>query len=622
MKRTVSKLVIAGILLVTQFADMKLASGQVVNTESFDGTTFPPTGWTVTGGFGSLWVRRTTGGNPNCATHSGAGMARFTVMMGPPGDQELMTTPVVDYSGASGSIPTVSLWIYRDGGSTAGDSLSIFVNTANTLAGAVHIGAVARSRYFFLPHNETSDGWYQYTFNVPTSFITNTNYILFNGTSRSGENIFVDDISWDEYPVACTSGFTAGYITSTDTLICGGSGDADLTLNGTGLTGGGLVYQWQSGLSGTGPWTNFGANAGTVNTGTISTATYFRCYVTCTNGGSSDTSSVLYIAVSPNPAPVVTINQGTSVDYCTGNTPLLFIASGATYYTWTPNIAINTVGDSALANPMTTTSYTVVGMDTTGCSDNASITVNVTVSPIVVATVSNDTICSGQAVNLHASGPGFGISYQWQPGNLNGQNQTVAPTSTTVYIVGATSFQTGCTGYDSVQVVVNPTPVALFTYTNVNLTYTFMDASTGATSWFWDFGDTNTDNTQNPVHTYTFAGTYTVTLTVSNGLCSNTYTTIITVLSIEHIQLSNGSILEVYPNPASEIATIEFAYNEPSVKLDVIDYLGQSIISNTLYPASGNLYKTDLDISSLSSGIYFLKVTSKSEIVFLQLVKE
>ena len=35
-------------------------------------------------------------------------------------------------------------------------------------------------------------------------------------------------------------------------------------------------------------------------------------------------------------------------------------------------------------------------------------------------------------------------------------------------------------------------------------------------SWHWDFGDANTSNEQNPIHTYTNAGDYTVTLTVTD----------------------------------------------------------------------------------------------------------
>ena len=36
------------------------------------------------------------------------------------------------------------------------------------------------------------------------------------------------------------------------------------------------------------------------------------------------------------------------------------------------------------------------------------------------------------------------------------------------------------------------------------------------TNWLWDFGDANTSTEQNPSHTYTEEGTFSVTLTVSN----------------------------------------------------------------------------------------------------------
>jgi PKD repeat protein len=57
------------------------------------------------------------------------------------------------------------------------------------------------------------------------------------------------------------------------------------------------------------------------------------------------------------------------------------------------------------------------------------------------------------------------------------------------------------------------------------LSVTFSDASTGGpTSWSWDFGNGNTSTLQNPSATYATPGTYTVSLTVSNGGGSNTLT--------------------------------------------------------------------------------------------------
>ncbi len=56
------------------------------------------------------------------------------------------------------------------------------------------------------------------------------------------------------------------------------------------------------------------------------------------------------------------------------------------------------------------------------------------------------------------------------------------------------------------------------------LTVYFTNTSTNSTSWTWNFGDGNTSNAQHPVHTYTAAGTYSVSLTASNGVTSNTLT--------------------------------------------------------------------------------------------------
>ncbi|MFH0895688.1 MAG: C10 family peptidase [Bacteroidota bacterium] len=45
----------------------------------------------------------------------------------------------------------------------------------------------------------------------------------------------------------------------------------------------------------------------------------------------------------------------------------------------------------------------------------------------------------------------------------------------------------------------------------------FSDQSQGSTSWSWDFGDGGTSTLQNPQHTYTTAGFYTVKLTINSG---------------------------------------------------------------------------------------------------------
>lgn len=54
-------------------------------------------------------------------------------------------------------------------------------------------------------------------------------------------------------------------------------------------------------------------------------------------------------------------------------------------------------------------------------------------------------------------------------------------------------------------------PTAGFTNTTNNLEVTITDTSSNATSWFYDFGDGDTSNLQNPIHTYATEGWYEVT---------------------------------------------------------------------------------------------------------------
>ena len=65
-------------------------------------------------------------------------------------------------------------------------------------------------------------------------------------------------------------------------------------------------------------------------------------------------------------------------------------------------------------------------------------------------------------------------------------------------------------------------PVASFGNASNNLTVNFTDMTTnGPTSWAWDFGDGNASTLQNPTHTYTSPGTYTVCLTATNGCATS-----------------------------------------------------------------------------------------------------
>lgn len=74
-------------------------------------------------------------------------------------------------------------------------------------------------------------------------------------------------------------------------------------------------------------------------------------------------------------------------------------------------------------------------------------------------------------------------------------------------------------------------PVAGFTFSAEELTVTFTSTSTDADTYAWDFGDGTASTEQNPSHTYSAAGTYSVELSVVNDEGSDSETQSVTVES-------------------------------------------------------------------------------------------
>jgi len=169
--------------------------------------------------------------------------------------------------------------------------------------------------------------------------------------------------------------------------------------------------------------------------------------------------------------------------------------------------------------------YTVTVTDKNGCQGVATATV--TGSGSITASVGpSNTLCAGGTVTqvLNASG---GINYVWSTGATT-TSISVSPSVTTTYSVIVSAA--GCSDTADVTITINPRPVAVPAVTNVcfNNGNVFTDKSVGnatITNWSWNFGDGNTSNVQNPVHTYGTAGTFTATLIVTNNSgCKDTST--------------------------------------------------------------------------------------------------
>jgi PKD repeat protein len=107
-----------------------------------------------------------------------------------------------------------------------------------------------------------------------------------------------------------------------------------------------------------------------------------------------------------------------------------------------------------------------------------------------------------------------------------------------------------------------PSPIARFTASpsagKAPLTVHFMDISTGSpTEWVWDFGDNTTSNLQNPTHTYTDPGTYTVRLRASNRGGSTTETKFYSI-SVNAAYAPPGASFSANPPTMAQPYTVQF----------------------------------------------------------------
>jgi PKD repeat protein len=110
--------------------------------------------------------------------------------------------------------------------------------------------------------------------------------------------------------------------------------------------------------------------------------------------------------------------------------------------------------------------------------------------------------------------------------------------------------------------VASTPPVPAFTFSpdpaTVSVPVQFTDASTGATSWLWNFGDGTTAGTQSPAHAFPTTGSKVVTLTTTNanGSASVSHTVVVnSATPIGPVPVGNFTIS---PNPVVGGATVTF----------------------------------------------------------------
>jgi PKD repeat protein len=184
-----------------------------------------------------------------------------------------------------------------------------------------------------------------------------------------------------------------------------------------------------------------------------------------------------------------------------------------------------------------TVTLTVTGA---GGSDTKTVTDFITASPPAgpTADFSASPTSGGAPLAVSFSDRSSGNPTEWSWDFGDGATSTAQNPSHTYlipgsYTVSLTAKNAGgsdtktVTDYITVSTPVSPTAdfSANPTSGSAPLAVSFSDASSGnPTDWSWDFGDGTTSTAQNPSHTYSGPGTYTVSLTASNLTGSDTKT--------------------------------------------------------------------------------------------------
>ncbi len=258
-------------LLLIFYAVMNYIAVNAQLTQNFDGGAFPPAGWTnvhtVGGNTSALWSGAGAGAflgddinqEPVLIDpHSGTGMASFTSYDYAAGNGAHLISGAINLS--AGGPHLVKFWMYRDNIYTNQDSISVYINTSASTTGASFLGKILRKKSL-APVETGADGWYQYSFSIPGSYNTATNYIIFSAVSSYGNNMFIDDVVVESQP---SCGAPSG-ITATGFNYGAGTATASWTAS---LSGSATGYEWAVNTTGTQP-----AGAGTGVAGTTANIT-------------------------------------------------------------------------------------------------------------------------------------------------------------------------------------------------------------------------------------------------------------------------------------------------------------------------------------------------------------
>jgi len=350
---------------------------------------------------------------------------------------------------------------------------------------------------------------------LPTTGLSNPNIAnpTANPASTTNYTVTVTDVNGcsdtDNVTVNIANGVSIN--TSSNVSICVGD-STPLSASG------GVSYTWMpsSGLS----------NANIANPMASPASTTVYELIVTNNGGCQDTA---WVTITVN--PLLIANAGSDVTICEGASTNLN-ASGGIIYAWTPTTGLSNPNiANPIANPTSTTLYTVTVTNANGCTDTSSVNVTVNPLPTADAGPSSASVCPNGTVNLNATG---GVSYLWTPStglsNANIANPVATMGASSITYTVTVTDANNCTASDTIQVIVlNGSNANVSNDTSICIGASVQILATGGTAYSWTpaTGLSNT-NTANPTANPTSTTNYTVTVTNAGG-CTSTGDVMVTV---------------------------------------------------------------------------------------------
>lgn len=186
------------------------------------------------------------------------------------------------------------------------------------------------------------------------------------------------------------------------------------------------------------------------------------------------------------------------------------------------------------------------------------------------------------------------LSYAWHNGSVESSLELDETTTLWVDVEG----DNGCFNRsDAITVLFQIDPTSDFEFLVDNGEVSFLNKSSSANSYSWNFGDGETSTEINPIKVYSENGVYTVSLTVENECAEVTTIKNLNIL-IVGLEFPVDQINSFYPNPTKGI--IYFQHNELPISTKIINSLGKVVFSDTES-------KNFIDLTGqLPSGVYFL----------------